>query len=180
VRVLEQPELIAAEVMRQETQADEQRGEIRQQLEIIEAGMTKCDRETQRWADAYAAEVINLAELKGYRAEIEARRQSLLRERAEGQRQLEAIGAAVKQVEALTGYCKRVHQRLQTFDHAEKRMALQALNIRVSWTPGQPVAIQGSIPIDALADNPPWSFSRPTKSARRRSRPHWISSAPNT
>jgi hypothetical protein len=39
---------------------------------LIEAALAKCDREAQRWADAYAAEVINLAELKEYRAEIEA------------------------------------------------------------------------------------------------------------
>ena len=75
--VLEHPELIAAEVARQEARADEQRAETGRQIELIEAALAKCDREAQRWADAYAGEVINLAELKGYRAEIAARRQSL-------------------------------------------------------------------------------------------------------
>jgi hypothetical protein len=156
VHVLEQPELIAAEIKRQEQGAEAKRAEIRHQLALINAALAKCKRESQRWADAYAAEVINLVELRGYRAEIEARCQSLLREQAEGRRQLDAIGEAVQHVEALTGYCTKVHQCLQTFDHTEKRMALQALNIRVSWTPGQPLAIQGSIPIDAIADNMSW------------------------
>jgi hypothetical protein len=71
LRVLDQPELIAAEVARQEANADEQRTEIGRPLDLIEAALAKCDREAQRWADAYAGEVINLAELKGYRAEIE-------------------------------------------------------------------------------------------------------------
>jgi hypothetical protein len=88
--------------------------------------------------------------LKGYRAEIDARRQSLLREQAEGQQQLDVVGIAVRHAEALTEYCARVQQQLQAFDHAEKRMTLQALNIRVSWTPGHPLAIQGSIPIEAI------------------------------
>ncbi|MDQ3830499.1 MAG: hypothetical protein M3361_14595 [Candidatus Tectomicrobia bacterium] len=142
---------------RQGSRADERRTEIGQQLAVIDAGLAKCDREAQRWADAYASEVINLAELKGYRAEIETRRQSLLTEHAACQRQLEAIGVAVQHVEALTGYCERVRQRLQTFDHQEKRVALEALDIRISWIPGQPLVIQGSIPIGGIVDSAPKS-----------------------
>jgi hypothetical protein len=141
VRVLEHPELIAAEIARQQASTDERRAEIRQQWALIEAALTKCERELQRWADAYAAEVINLAELKGYRADIEARRQSLMTEHAACQRQMDAIGEAAQHVEALTAYCARVRQHLQTFDGAEKRVALQALDIRVSWMPGQPFVI---------------------------------------
>ncbi len=78
VCLLEQPELIAAEVQRQERTADDQRAEVQRELSLIDTGLAKCDREAQRWAEAYAAEVINVSELKGYRAEIEGRRQSLL------------------------------------------------------------------------------------------------------
>jgi hypothetical protein len=53
-------------------------------MELIETALAKCDREAQRWADAYAGEVINLDELKAYRAEIEARRRCLLTEQASG------------------------------------------------------------------------------------------------
>jgi site-specific DNA recombinase len=148
VRVLEQPELIAAEVRRQQDTADDQRAEIAREMSLIEAALAKCDRESQRWADAYAAEVINLTELKTYRADIEARRQSLLVEHTNSQAKLDAIGRAVGLVEVLIDYCARVRQRLQTFDEAEKRLALAALDIRATWTPGQPLAIQGSIPLD--------------------------------
>jgi site-specific DNA recombinase len=154
VRVLEQPELIAAEITRQEQGADAKCAEIGQQLALIEAGLAKCDREAQRWADVYAGEVINLAELKGYRAEIETRRQSLLTDHAACQRQLDAIGEVVQHVEALTEYCERVRQRLQIFDHTEKRVALEALDIRVRWIPGQPLVIQGTIPFGTIADIP--------------------------
>jgi hypothetical protein len=85
--------------------------------------------------------VISLDELKGYRAQIEARRQSLLAEHTVCQRQVEMIGAAVQQIEALTEYCARVRQALQTFDASEKRHTFEALHIRVTWTPGQPFAI---------------------------------------
>jgi hypothetical protein len=94
MHVLEQPELIAAEVARQGARADEQRAEIGQQLAVIEAALAKCDREAQRWAEAYAAEVISLEELKGYRAEIAARRQSVLTEHAACQRRGAPCGSA--------------------------------------------------------------------------------------
>jgi hypothetical protein len=44
-------------------------------MAIIDDALAKCDREAQRWADAHTGEVINLVELKAYRADIETRRQ---------------------------------------------------------------------------------------------------------
>jgi site-specific DNA recombinase len=151
VRVLEDPARIAAEVAKQEARAEDQRAEIARQIAAIEAQLAKCEREAQRWADAYAAEVISLEELKGYRAEIEARRQGLLTERASLQARLDAIGRAVHQVDALTAYCARVRQRLERFDYAEQRLALAALYIQAIWTPGQPLVIEGSVPLVADA-----------------------------
>jgi chromosome segregation ATPase len=150
-RLLAKPELIAAEVARQEAHADEQRQGIHRELAAIDAALTKCEKEAQRWAEAYAAEVISLEELKAYRADIGARRHSLLAEQHARQATLQAIGEAVQQVEALVGYCARVRQALQTIDAGEKRRAFEALNIRVTWTPGQALVIHGSIPMDAIA-----------------------------
>jgi site-specific DNA recombinase len=154
VRVLEQPELIAAEVARQESRADEQRAEIARDLAFIEAALARCEQEDRRLIDAYTAGAFTPAELKAYRAEVNARRQSYLTEQAACQGKLDAIGQAVGQVEALTEYCRRVRQRLQTFDHAEKRVALEALDIRVTWVPGQPLRIDGSIPMGTIAPMP--------------------------
>jgi hypothetical protein len=56
----------------------------------------------------------------------------------------------VEHVEALIGYCERVRQEMQVFDAAEKRLAFEALNVRVTWTPGQPLAIEGSIPLGEI------------------------------
>jgi hypothetical protein len=108
VRLLEQPELTATEVARQETHAEAQRAEIGLRMAVLDAALVKCVREAQRWADAYAAEVINLAELKGYRVDIEARRQGLLTEQGALQVQRDAIDMAMQQVDALKEYCARV------------------------------------------------------------------------
>jgi site-specific DNA recombinase len=155
VRLLEQPELIAAEVAKQETMADDQRAEIRRQVALIEAALAKCERDEQRWGEAYIAEAINIAELKRYRTEIAQRRQSLLAEHAQLQGQLDGIGEHVQQIDTLIDYCARVRQALQTFDATEKRHTFEALDLRVTWIPGQPLSIQGAIPMDAIAPIPP-------------------------
>jgi site-specific DNA recombinase len=152
--VLQQPEIIAAEVQRHHANGDERRAEVQRELDLVPASLGKCDREEQRWAKAYADEVISLDELKGYRAEIVTRRQSLLVQQAALQARLQGIGEAIGQVEALVGYCERVRQRLHTFDILEKRLALDALDIQVTWTPGQPLAIQGTIPLGEIVPTP--------------------------
>ncbi len=153
-RVLRQPELIAAEVVRQRMDADKQRAALSQEMNRLTESLARCDRDAQRWAEAYAAEVISLTELKRYRTEITVRRQQLNDQQTTLQGELEAIGGTVDQVEALVRYCAQVHQRLQTFDEEEKRLALEALGIRVTWTPDQPLAVQGSIPISYIMPVP--------------------------
>jgi hypothetical protein len=81
--------------------ADEQRTEIMREISLLEGALAKCHREEQRWAHAYIAEVINLGELKGYRAEIAARRVSILTQCQHLQAKLDTVGQAVEHVEAL-------------------------------------------------------------------------------
>jgi hypothetical protein len=151
VRMLEDPELIAEEVRRQHDTADDQRDEGQRELTLIDAGLTKCERELQKWEQAYLNDAIDLTDFKSKKAEVEARRQSLLRERAEADAKLESIGQAVEHIEALIDYCRRVGQNLQIFEYAEKRRTLEALGIRGTWTRGQPLAIEGTICMDDIA-----------------------------
>ena len=74
-RVLQQPERIVAEVAPQEDTAGERRAARLRDIEVIEVGLATCDREAQRWADAYAAEVIGLLERQEDQRESGARRQ---------------------------------------------------------------------------------------------------------
>jgi site-specific DNA recombinase len=51
-RLLQDPDLIVAEVTRQQAGADERRAALAQELSLVETGLAKCDREEQRWAEA--------------------------------------------------------------------------------------------------------------------------------
>jgi DNA repair exonuclease SbcCD ATPase subunit len=147
VGLLNDPPRIAAEVAKEHGQAEQQSEAVQQEIALVEAALARCDREEQRWADAYAAEVINLVELKGCRAETAARRQGLAARGAELQASLERIVHHVAKVETLIDYCARVRQRLQTFDAAQKRLALDALDVRVTYMPGMPLDVQARIPL---------------------------------
>lgn len=142
------PELVAVEVARQQEASGELRAEVEREMELIEASLGKCDKEERRWSEAYAGEVISLTELKGYKAEISARRGSLQAHKAELQARLAAIQQATAKTESLVAYCERVRANLKSFSFEEKRLALEALDIRATWTPGQPLTIQGTIPLD--------------------------------
>src|SRR5262245_26697919 len=51
-------------------------------------------------------------------------------------------------------YCTRVRSGLQTFSYEEKRIALRALNIQVTWAASQALTVIGSIPLDgAIVSN---------------------------
>jgi hypothetical protein len=55
----------------------------------------------------------------------------------ECERRMEAIRTALQRVEALIDYWVRVRAALQSMEAAEKRLAFEASDIRVTWTPGQ-------------------------------------------
>jgi site-specific DNA recombinase len=137
-RLLQDPDLIVAEVARQQAGADERHAALAQELSLVDTGLTKCDREEQRWAEAYAGEGINPQELKRYRNEIAMRRESLQAQQTSLLAELNAIGQAAGRVEALIEYRAQIHQRLHAFDTTEKRIALEALDLRVTWIPEQP------------------------------------------
>jgi hypothetical protein len=140
---------------------------LRQEIEVIEAGLAKCGREAQRWAEAYAAEVIGLPELQEYRRQIGTRRQQLQARQAALHAETGAIGETVGQVESLISYCEHVRERLHTFDEREKRLALEALDIRATWAPNQPLTIQGSIPLSEIVPVPSGT-DRPRRPRSRR------------
>jgi site-specific DNA recombinase len=153
-RVLRKPKLIAAEIQKQHASADDERASIEHELSLCEKALARCDQEAQRWARAYAAEVIDLQELRQYRAEIDTRRQSILEQQRAYQTQLAGIGQHLNYVDALTAYCKQVARRLRTFSPDKKRLALDALDVQATWMPEIGISLTASIHLDVTAHTP--------------------------
>jgi site-specific DNA recombinase len=96
-----------------------------------EAQLQRLGREEQRLVDAYQAEVIDLAELKARRDQIQGRRQVLITQRDQEQR-LGAERQAAKEVWSdLGSFCRRVRSRLDEASFAERQRILQLLIERI-------------------------------------------------
>jgi site-specific DNA recombinase len=145
--LLKNPGLIAAEVRRQHEQSDEIKAEIGRHLDAVESALLKCVREDERWTKAYAAEVIDLDELKQHRAALVTRRKSLKDQHAQLEAELNRVQSNMHHVDQLIEYCARVRKRLQTFSFEEKRLALEALDIQATWAADQALSVRGSIPM---------------------------------
>ena len=154
-RVLHNPALIAAEVDRRREGTSTQQTDLDREREQYNRQLALCEKDLKRWEAAYLGEAIDLADFKAKKTEIDTRRASVQHEIArldDQQRRLEQVEV---ETASLVDYCARVRQNLTRFDLAEKRLALEALNIVVTWHPENPLTIQGSIPVD-IADNAPW------------------------
>jgi hypothetical protein len=151
-RLLKNPVLIAREVeARQHGAAGEQSALDRERREY-EKQLAQCDKDLKRWEAAYVGEAIDLADFKGKKAEVDARRASIAQELARLAEQDRLLEQTRVEAISLSDYCQRVQRNLRGLDPAEKRLALEALNIAVVWHPDKPLEITGSIPVDIATD----------------------------
>jgi hypothetical protein len=148
-RVLREPDLIRAEIERQHGDIETRHAAIARERQLITTALARCDRDQTRWEQAYLGDVIDLGEFKAKRAELDARRASLQAEHQRLDQESEALDQAHCDATALAGYCAQVQANLDVLDMPKKRTALQALDIRVHWIPGEPLQIEGSIPVRA-------------------------------
>jgi len=151
-RVLNTPALITAELERRRAGTSAQQADLDHERPHYQRQIAQCEKELQRWYTAYEKEVIDLADFQARKAEVDARRASAEQELARLDDQQRAIEQGELETAALKDYCARVWARLHTFTLEEKRQALDALNITVTWHPAWPEPkIEGSLPPEVFA-----------------------------
>ena len=128
--------MIMEELDRQEQQGATSQWDMIKEAHAIQKALAALEREAHRWDEAYAREVIDLGELKAKKLDITERKQRLLT-------QQEAVDTAMQSAQ---------QSQAKTRDIL-KRQALEALDIRVTWTPGEPLHIEGSVPLVATANS---------------------------
>jgi site-specific DNA recombinase len=142
--VLENPELISAEVEKQRQEAN-QLGVLETELQQLERQLKAIDREQSQllqWALKGFPEDQVVAENK----RLNAARENLKAQKAELETQIKASQDAVVNVPKLERFVDLMRQKLTTLDYETKRMALDMLGIKV-WLDGGSVEITGVIPV---------------------------------
>ena len=169
-RLLHNPTLIAEEVERLKQDTSNHQATLARNRHVFDRQMAQCERELKKSWDAYINDAITLDDFKAKKADIDMRRASVEQELARLDEQARLLQQAHFEADSLKAYCARVKQNLNHFTMDEKRLALDALNIVVTWHPGQPLTIQGSIPVDIDSNTPVMYFGSPITASKRRAR----------
>lgn len=128
--LLEDPATLAAR-FEELARLSESKDESRAAVQRWEAQLQRLVREEQRLVDAYQAEAIELSELKARREQIQGRRQVLVTQRDQEQKQQSERRAAKAVWSDLEAFCRRVRSRLDEASLAERQRILQLLIERV-------------------------------------------------
>jgi chromosome segregation ATPase len=164
-RILNDPTVIVQELERRRSATRQTEHEAMREMKVIHSAMSKLDRELRQWEHAYANAVLTLDEFKTYKLDIQKRRAILLAEEESIQESLRRVADQEAYMESLKTYCRQVQSQLTSLDIHKKRLALEALDIQVTWTPGEPIRIDGGIPLDNIASIAPPAHSTPPMSA---------------
>jgi site-specific DNA recombinase len=152
-RALSDPAVIMAELERREHGQGATTNDMTKERQALQKALAALEREAQRWDEAYAQEVIDLTELKAKKLDITERKQRLLAQQETVEAAMHAAQQAQAQARDILLYCQQVQEQLRILDAPHKRQALEALDIRVTWGPGEPIHIEGSIAMDAIASS---------------------------
>ena len=150
--LLEDPATLAArfeELARHAEASDDGRAAVSR----WEAQLQRLDREERRLVDAYQAGVLELAELKTRREQIQGRRQILITQRDQEHRLNGERRAAMTVWSDLKAFCQRVRSRLDEATLAERQRILQLLIERVIVGEDS-LEIRHVIPLGRSGDQP--------------------------
>jgi len=151
--VLNDPVRVMVEIDRLQHEHGAITVDMKKERQGIQKALAALEREAQRWDEAYAHEVIDLTELKAKKIDIADRKQRLLTQQEAAEAAILAAEQSQAKVRDMLLYCQQIQKQLHTLDAPHKRQALEMLSIRVAWSPGEPIRIEGRIPIDNITYN---------------------------
>jgi len=148
--LLSRPELVLAGLKTRESEA-KQASFYSAELETVEVKLRHMEREKDRVWKAFeltgdeAKFVKEIKDVMGKIGELE-------KQKLELERLIEASKQAEVDIDSIKRCCELVRSNLTDFTFENKRLALEALNIKV-WIDGENIAIKGAIPLgeDAIA-----------------------------
>lgn len=140
---LQNPDLICAELDRMHAGEPSM---AESDLEAVVQVMAKLDLEERRYLRLYGQEKFDERKLTDEIDRVRTEREGWLREKATIEERIKAKERITEQKLTVREYCKRVSENLEKLDFIEKRLALEALEVRVTLGFDGDVTIRGAIP----------------------------------
>ncbi len=143
-RYLQNPELIAQEVERLQTEGID--SQLLKDREVAQKALERHDQGTQRLVKRLRDTDDELAEIiERELSHAKREKQALLKTLAELDARIEGQEQAAVNLKSLYDYCRKVEQELATFEFDDQRLALEALGVTVI-TNGREWRINARIP----------------------------------
>jgi site-specific DNA recombinase len=157
-KLLSQPELILGELSRRRGDAEGQTL-WEQRLRTVEVALAGWDKKMDNLAHAA---VLGLPEerFKKQLDDLNKQKAELEVQKAELERKIKESKQAKIDMEKVEQFCTSVKQNLASFSFQEKKLALEALRIKL-WINGDQLTIEGAVPLpDSAAPSTPPSWRR--------------------
>lgn len=149
--ILRDPEVIVAELRRREEEGPDP--VLSGDLETAKRELAKIERQQERLIQHFGRTEDESFPWELLQEQVKRLQQDKVRLTTmivDLQKRLAAQHLVIDQLHALRGYCQRVAENLEAFQFEEKRLALEALGIRVLAN-GYHWNLQGSVPLDGSA-----------------------------
>lgn len=146
--LLAKPDLVMAELHRRQQEAKEV-SSVERVLDRLEAQLANREKQKARMWKAFELTGDEEA-FKASIAQLGEEVRALQQEKSQLEKRIEASNQFELSVEDMRGACELVRRNLKGLSFEDKRLALEALQVKV-WIDGDNVAIEGAIPL--LAEN---------------------------
>jgi site-specific DNA recombinase len=144
--ILKDPEIILRELQRRNEQMGD-KGLSQEEQRLLDRRIERLDKSIQRLVTLYHLGEIDDQHIISENRKLKEAKARLLQEKEALQKRLEAQTATEYQIEALKQYCEAVSANIEDFGFAEKRLALEALNLTLIVGLDS-IKIQGTIPTE--------------------------------
>jgi site-specific DNA recombinase len=152
---IQDPEMIADGIRTKQQEARLTQAEIDQERSAFLAQIAQCEKEVQKWEQAYLDDVIEGPELKDKKAAIALRHRSAAEELVRLDALQRTLDALTIDLSAIDTYCRRIREKLtEPVDSEKKRLIFQAFHLKASWHPEtDALELSGLIPLEDIATN---------------------------
>lgn len=154
--VLKNPEVVLRELQRHNEQIKSEGIGLDSQLELLDKRITRTELSLQRLVRQHHLGEIDDEYIIRESRKVKADRERLIQEKEALKKRQEARIATEYQIEALNRYCATVSANIEDFGYAEKRLALEALDISLTIGP-EGIKLHGTIPTKVSITSTPSS-----------------------
>jgi site-specific DNA recombinase len=148
-KVLTQPEMVIAELQRRRQVAENTEGDrsLSEYLKSLDKQIQSLQSRESRLVRLYTFGEFDEDTLRKEKQVIDAEHRRLEDEKLQLERRIEVQRQCTASIEDMERFCNMVRTNIKQFSFDEKRLALEALQIKI-WIDGDKVTIEGAVPVD--------------------------------